>query len=306
VTRAYHVLDVFTDQPFGGNPLAVVTDAEGLPTEVMQAVAGEFNLSETVFLLPPVSAVGTRRLRIFTPRRELSFAGHPTVGAAFLLAATGAVALRGDETRIVLEEGVGPVPVTIRSRQGRPLDAELTAARRPQLGPPPPGRAELAALLSLDPADLDAEPSPAFVSCGTPHLLVPLASVDAVRRARLDLAVWERLLGSAWATAVYIVAPAGQAPDGRPRLRARMFAPDMGIPEDPATGAAAAALAGYLALRDPAVDGTLRWELAQGIEMGRPSRLLAAADKADGAVVAVRVRGTAVLVADGVLHLPGR
>ena len=299
----YHTLDVFTDRVFGGNPLAVFPDGRGVSDRTMQRIAREMNLSETVFVLPPDEAAHARRLRIFTPAAELPFAGHPTVGTAFLLAALGEVPLDGDETRIVLEEGAGPVPVRIRARGGAPVFTELTAARLPETGPPPPPRAELAALLGLAEDDLlDGEWTPGGASCGVPFLFVPLRGREALARARLDPARWETLLAGWWAPSVYVLSRDPELPGSD--VRARMFAPAMGITEDPATGGAAAALAGYLAARSPRREGTLRWTVEQGFEMGRPSILQVEADVRAGEVAAVRVGGASVRVAEGVLRLP--
>lgn len=296
----YHTLDVFTDQIFGGNPLAVFPEATGLDEERMQRIARELNLSETVFVLPPHSEDATCRIRIFTPARELPFAGHPTVGTAILLAALGRVRAEGSEARVVLEEGVGPVSVTVRLRDGVPVFAQLSAARPPEVGPAPPPLAEIAAMLSVSPEDLaGGGQEPAMVSCGVPFLIVPLRDREALGRARLDLSRWERVLADAWANSVYLISP-GEESD----IRARMFGPGVGIVEDPATGAAASALAGYLAMRDPSTDGILRWTVEQGIEMGRPSWLELEAEKQGGAVTVVRVGGAAVLVGEGEMLVP--
>src|SRR4051812_9357121 len=150
----YFTADVFTDHMFGGNQLAVFPDARDIPPELMPRIAREFNYSETTFVLPPSDPKHTRRVRIFTPGGELQFAGHPTVGTAHVLAAVGAIELTGRETRIVLEEGVGPVPVLVRAERGRPVFAQLSAAQLPQVGAPPPDSRTLAAMLSLEPRDL--------------------------------------------------------------------------------------------------------------------------------------------------------
>ena len=301
----FHTLDVFTERPFGGNPLAVFPEAAGLGEAQMQAVARELNLSETVFVLPPADPAHTRRLRIFTPGTELPFAGHPTVGTAHLLAEIGEVPLAGTETRIVFEEGVGPVPVTIRTADGRPVFAQLSAAQPPERGPAPPTAAELAALLSLEPRDIAAEPAPAAVSCGVPFLFVTLSGLDALGRARLRREAWEQLLADFWAPHLYLLAAAGATGEGpSSTYRARMFAPAMGIDEDPATGAAATALAGYLAPLAGQAEGTLRWSVAQGVEMGRPSRLAIEADLSAGAVTAVRVGGSSVSISQGEMEIP--
>jgi trans-2,3-dihydro-3-hydroxyanthranilate isomerase len=298
----YHTLDVFTRQVFGGNPLAVFADGRGLSDGQMQRAARELNLSETVFVLPPETPEGTRRLRIFTPAVELPFAGHPTVGTAVLLAMLGEVSAEGGECRIVFEEGVGPVPVLVRSDDDGGWFAQLSAARRPEHGPPLPDAAELAALLGVDEEDvLTAGLAPAAFSAGVPFAFVPLRDRNALARARLDPARWERTMKDAWAPHVYPFTPDADAPAS---FRVRMFAPAMGIAEDPATGGAAAAFAGYLAAREGA-DGAFAWIVEQGIEMGRPSRLYLEAGRAGGETVSVRVGGSAVLVGEGWMEIPG-
>jgi trans-2,3-dihydro-3-hydroxyanthranilate isomerase len=296
----YLTADVFTDRPFGGNPLAVFPDARGIPDARMQQTARELNLSETVFVLPPDDPKHTRKLRIFTPAAEIPFAGHPTVGTAFVLGAVGEVPLDGAETRVIFEEGVGPVPVTIRAHGGLPVFAALTAAKLPEVGPPPPALRDLAEMLSLQPADLldGAE----AVSCGVPFLYIPLRDRDAVRRARVRLDRWEELVAGSWAQEVYVFARDPELPGSH--LRSRMFAPRMGIVEDPATGSATASLGGYLASRSPERDGTLRWVIEQGFEMGRPSLLHLEVDQWDGAVTAVRVGGSSVLMSEGWMEIP--
>jgi len=304
---SYRTLDVFTDTLFGGNPLAVLTDARGLSTEQMEQITREFNLSETVFVLPPEDPAHTRRVRIFTPGRELPFAGHPTIGTAFLLAASGMIPLTDGETRIVLEEGVGPVAVTIQVENGTPVSAELTAAQPPEFRSSVPGAKELASVLSVSESDVSTgEFGPEAVSCGVPFLVVPLKSRDAVGRARLDRAAFERVLAGTWAREIFLFDVSAAVSSDV--IRARMFAPDLGIGEDPATGSAAVCLAGYLAKRS-ADDATLRWRVAQGVEMGRPSTLMISAERRNGVVETVRVAGKSVLVSEGTLraksiHLP--
>ncbi len=295
--------DVFTDRIFGGNPLAVIPDGRGIAEDRMQRVARELNLSETVFVLPPEDPAHTRRLRIFTPASEVPFAGHPTVGTAFVLAAIGEIPLDGDRTGIVFEEGVGPVPVTIRAEAGRPVFSQLSVAQLPEQGPEPPAAGELAALLSLDPDDLlQDEERPEAWSCGVPFLYVPLRSREVVARARVDLAHLERHLAGFWADMVFVFNR--ESAGGEANIHARMFAPTMGIAEDPATGAAAAAFAGYLGAREATRDGTCRWRVEQGVEMGRPSLIELEADKVDGVIAAVRVGGGSVLVSEGEMEIP--
>jgi trans-2,3-dihydro-3-hydroxyanthranilate isomerase len=301
MNAAYITADVFTTTPFGGNQLAVFPDATAIAPELMPTIAREFNYSETTFVLPPTDPNHTARVRIFTPGGELPFAGHPTVGTAHVLAAIGRVPLTGDETRIVLEEGVGPVPVVIRSKNGQPVFAQLSAARRPEIGSPPPARPSLAAMLSLRPEDLDPERDPQMISCGVPYLFIPLRDRDAVARARLDLGRWETTLGGYDTSSIYVFAPGGERPGSD--LRARMFAPGLGVPEDPATGSAAVGLAAYLAARAPG-SGTHRWIVEQGFEMGRPSILEIEADRSGNMITATRVGGSSVIVCEGSMRLP--
>lgn len=288
--------DVFTDRRFGGNPLAVLLDARGLSDGQMVAVTREFNLSETVFVLPPEDPRHTRKLRIFTPGRELPFAGHPTVGTAYLLGALGEIPLAGEETSIVFEEGVGPVAVRLLAPGGVPASAELTAARPPEFSPAHADRAALARALSLAPGDLGDWAEPAIVSCGTPFLYVPLRDRAALARARVRLDLWEAVASPV--AEIYLVTRDPELPGSH--LRARMLAPGL---EDPATGAAVTALGGYLGVRERA-DGTFRWVVEQGFEMGRPSLLHLTVERRGGQIAEIRVGGAAVAVTEGTIEVP--
>jgi trans-2,3-dihydro-3-hydroxyanthranilate isomerase len=300
----FHTLDVFTDRTFGGNPLGVFPDASHLPTDLMQSIAGEMNLSETVFLGPPETAAGTARVRIFTPAVEVPFAGHPTIGTAIFLAGDAPGRTMSGEITMVLEENVGPVPVSVRFEAGRPTFAQFTTARLPEHRRSPYAAAELAAMVGLDPADV-CPPGlrPEMVSCGLPYHIVPVCSVEAVKRARLDLGLWRRMMADSWAHHVYLVclAAEGEGVD----VRVRMFAPGSGVEEDPATGSAAAALGGYLSKADGRTEGQLTWTVEQGLEMGRPSLLFVEADRAGGSTTAVRVGGRALRVSHGTMTVPG-
>lgn len=298
----YVTADVFTDRRFGGNQLAVFPDARHIPPEQMLDITREFNFSETTFVLPPEDPRHTRRVRIFTPEREMPFAGHPTVGTAHVLAHLGEVRLMGPTTRIVFEEGVGPVPVTIRAEGGHPAFAQLSVAKLPETGPTPPPPVALAEILSLAPADiLQNVYAPGGVSCGLPFLFVPLVDRHAVARARVRLDAWERLLGDYWTREIFVFAldPERDGSD----IRARMFAPGLNVTEDPATGSACAALGGYLGMRSAQADGTLRWVVEQGFEMGRPSILEVETDKAAGQITGVRVGGSSVVVCEGTMTI---
>jgi trans-2,3-dihydro-3-hydroxyanthranilate isomerase len=295
--------DVFTDRPFAGNPLAVVGDATGLTTEQMQAIAHEFNLSETTFVLPPESREQTFRLRIFTPKAELPFAGHPTVGSAFVLAHAGRIQLSEDVTRIVFGENVGPVRVDVSAHNGKPVSSRLWTAQLPEFGPPTPAAEAIAVALGLEPDDVldDGNDRPTSLSCGTPFMFVPLRSLAAVARARINRELWNRTMNTRWTEAVFFFSHEAEAKDAN--VHARMFAPAFGVEEDPATGGAAAAFAGYLARREGLASGSARWVIEQGIEMGRPSRMEVEADAAEGALTAVRVAGPSVIMTEGHLQL---
>lgn len=297
--HAFITADVFTDRPFGGNQLAVFPEAD-LPPELMQRLTAELNLSESVFVLPPENPAHTRRLRLFTPTMELPFAGHPTVGTALILAETGRLGPIDRRLDIVFEEGAGPVPVAIeRSDDGR-LTAILTSPRTPSRLPAVLDPAILAAAIGLKEAQLEPGIASAVYSAGVSFAIIPVRR-DYLSKARLDLSVWRHDLARTSAQHLYLVALDDWAA-GR-EARVRMFAPEMGILEDPATGAAAAAFVGFLVDRQRPADGSVRWTLSQGTELGRPSRIEIGADIADGKLAAARVGGTAVLMSRGVFEL---
>ena len=297
----FYTLDVFTDRAFGGNPLAVFPDATKIPEAALQSIALELNLSETVFAYAPRDPKHTRRVRIFTPVTEIPFAGHPTVGCAFALAALGEIPLAG-EARVVLEEGVGPVQVLVRGEFKKPEFAQLSVAKLPETGPPPPGRTHLAEILSLDPADiLGGMTAPQAMSCGLPFLIVPLRDLDAVRRARVRMDQWDSSLKAYWAPDVMVFA---RDPERERVMRARVFVPGQGVIEDPATGSAVAALGGYLGARESASSGKFSYVIEQGFEIKRPSILELEVDKAHGEVSAVRVGGAAVMVSEAMMEIP--
>ncbi|MEP6763438.1 MAG: PhzF family phenazine biosynthesis protein [Gemmatimonadaceae bacterium] len=309
-TLRFVTADVFTPVPFSGNQLAVVFGADSLPTETLQKIAQEFNYSETVFVFPPDNPAHTRRVRIFTPGAELPFAGHPTIGTAHALVETGEVEASGDEIMIVLGEGVGPVPVRVTMKNGVPISAQLTTAMLPEERAVSLSHETIAEILSLSPSDLvDGAHSPAAVSVGLPWLIVPVHSVDAVKRVQVNMESWKKHLAGSWASEPMVFALARDNDEASlvehvrgADVRARVFCPGLSVPEDPATGSANACLAGYLAKRTPR-DGVLRWEVAQGIEMGRPSRLSIEAEKSNGAIQAVRVGGATVLVSEGTMKV---
>ena len=295
----FYTLDVFTDTLFGGNPLAVVFGAESLGVDRMQAIAAEFNLSETVFVLPPTRRTSTRRVRIFTPRAELPFAGHPTIGTAWLLAALGECEFGESGPRVVLEEAVGDVEVAVNMTANQPVAATMTVPVTPAKLSFSHQASQLAPMLALDPDDFHPDYEPCIYSCGTPFVFVCLKSVDAIRRARLRADVMDSLLAGAEANMVFIFAFNTESPHAQ--IHARMFAPAMGVPEDPATGGAVSALAGLLAARQQ--DGKHELVVEQGVEMGRPSTLTLEYECRGGQASPVRVGGSCVRVSKGSLTL---
>ena len=293
------IADVFTSTAFGGNQLAVFPDARGVPDTAMQALAREFNFAETTFVLPPADPRHAGRIRIFTPKTELPFAGHPTVGTAAVLGRLGLVEAPPGAAPLVFEEGVGPVAVELRLDEADTF-ARLTletAPERPTIRPAP---AIAATALSLPGGAVrDAW----FASVGVPFCFIELIDAAAVDRAALDRVVWTANFAQAWAPNLFLFTGRTQ-PGGS--LYARMFAPALGIEEDPATGSGSATLAGCLAERVADRDGTFTWRIDQGVAMGRPSVLEAAAEKREGRIVNVKVGGSTVLIGEGSITLqPG-
>ena len=287
--RRFATLDVFTDRRFAGNPLAVVLDAEELDAAAMQAIAREFNHPETVFVFAPADPAHRARVRIFTPARELPFAGHPTVGTAVLLGA------RDGGRDLVLEEGIGAVRCTLESMRGGGGRARFTIPQLPTEAGATADVAAIAAALSLVPEDI-GEGRPARWSAGLPLTFVPIASLSAMARCRPDLARFDAAFGASGAAYVFC----NETPEAGHHFHARMLAPGMGVPEDPATGSAAAAFAGVLARR--LSDGTHTVTIEQGYEMGRPSLIHLTAEVAAGRLVSASIGGDAVIVTEGTIE----
>jgi len=289
----YYICDVFTDRRFGGNPLAVLPEAEGLSDGEMQQIAREFNFSESTFVLP--STKHSRKVRIFTPTAEIPFAGHPNVGTAFALATAGAFGEVEEPAMVTFEEKAGVVPMTIRRDASRGLCCELEAPQPLSLGKTT-SKELVAAAVSLTPDDvvLTTHP-PREASVGLPFLVAELRDRDALQRARSSAGGVDALVAAGLTPDVHLYVRSGDEFD----LRARMFAPLAGVPEDPATGSANCALAALLTQCDSRSSGEFRWRIAQGVEMGRPSLLEARTEKRDGAVVATWISGSSVLVSEG-------
>ena len=296
VTRRFVTLDVFTERRFAGNPLAVVLDSEGLDGATMQAIAREFNLSETVFVLPAVHRSHRARLRIFTPAIEIPFAGHPTVGTAVLLRRIDAA---GDG-ELILEEDVGDVRCVAEPIGPDGGRAKFELPKLPQEIGPAAANDRLAAALGIDAGDIGFDRFvPARWSAGAAYTFVPLRSLAAIRKCRVAPAQWD---------AIDRHGPSGAFAFCRDTVEqghsfhARMFAPGFGIAEDPATGSAVAAFAGLLARCETLADGEHRFRIEQGYEMGRPSLIELSVSLEEEKLVAAAIGGEAVIVSQGTIE----
>jgi trans-2,3-dihydro-3-hydroxyanthranilate isomerase len=294
-------VDVFTTTRFAGNPLGVVLNAEGMSTGQMQSIAAEFNLAETTFVLPPKDPAHTAEVRIFTPRHEMPFAGHPNVGTAFALAREGTSygrPVNGD--KLMFEEKAGLVPISLLKDGAAISGARLASPQLLSVTDEIPVDL-VARACSLSPDDiLLTNHRPCIASCGAPFIIAELRSRDALARAggRAEIFTQEVSKYPATSTLIYV-----QVDEDAIDVRARMFAPHRGIPEDPATGSANVALIGLLAKLRPERDLRLAKSIAQGVEMGRPSLLETAAEKRDGKVTATYIGGRCVPVMSGTIDL---
>jgi trans-2,3-dihydro-3-hydroxyanthranilate isomerase len=300
----YHLVDVFTDRQFGGNPLAVFTNGRGVSAETMQAIAKELNLSESTFVLPPDEAANDYRVRIFTPGQELPMAGHPTVGTTYVLARERLIprGAEGAETEIKLEEGVGTIPVRIEWRDGAARFIEMRQPR-PTFGPRVEDVRAVAEMLSIDPEEIAATNLPLeVVSCGVPFLYVPVKSLRAVQEIKFRVDVWEDRLKTIVPPEVFVFTRETEFAGST--VHSRMFAPGMGISEDPATGGASGPLGCYL-VRYGVVgcDGWADITSEQGIEMGRPSFIKIRIAREGDEITDVRVGGECRFMGEGYLEV---
>jgi trans-2,3-dihydro-3-hydroxyanthranilate isomerase len=295
--RRFATLDVFTESRFAGNPLAVVLDPQGLDTAAMQTIAREFNLSETVFVFPPETSSSRARLRIFTPANELPFAGHPTVGTAVLLGGLDG----GGERSFTLEEKIGPVPCRVTSTGAGRGRASFDIPRLPAKEAELPDVAAMAKALGLSRTDLGlGELAAARWSAGNPFSFVPIRSLDAMRRCMVDLATFDSAFDGGGRAAAFLFCRETQ--DAGNDFHARMFAPAFGILEDPATGSAVAAFAGYLAATGRYKNGTHVVRIEQGYEMGRASLLELTINISEGQLTGASIAGDAVIVMEGTIE----
>src|SRR5438874_9578826 len=291
----FHIVDVFSSAPFGGNQLAVLPDAAGISTEGMQKIAREFNFGETAFVLPK-NDPNTYRVRIFTPRAELDFAGHPSVGTACALVMKQHVPL-SDPVRLILEENVGPVIVDVAQRNGA-VHGTLTLSGTIEAPTGAPSPTDLAAVLSVEPAEVSQS---FFAGVGVPMCFAQLNSNEAVDRATINRAAWTATLSRAWSPHLFFFA--GNLRDGG-KLYARMWAPALGVEEDNATGSACAALVGAMALQHDFGGTVYRLSIQQGVLMGRRSEMEAQARKSGGLVTSVSVGGATAYIASGEIEVP--
>jgi trans-2,3-dihydro-3-hydroxyanthranilate isomerase len=292
--RRYHVLDVFTNRPLAGNQLAVVTDTDDLDSVAMQSIAREFNLAETVFVLPPEHTSHRARLRIFTPMIEMPFAGHPTIGTAVLLGHLDGIT---GETQMILGEAIGPVACVVKPGSAR-FKVPGTATFRGE----PASIDTVATALGLDVADIGYHAHRVTMAgVGLPFTFVPVADRATLARIAVNTAVWEDAFGKDGFSSALVYAPDAEGQGHH--WRARMFAPLEGIPEDPATGSAAAAFTAVIAAFDSPADGTHRFVIEQGFEMGRPSLIGLTMAMRAGECEAAHIDGEAVIIADGFLHV---
>jgi len=300
---SFHTLDVFTDRRFGGNPLAVVHEADGLSDEAMQRIAREFNLSETVFVLRPKNPAHSARIRIFTPAKELSFAGHPTVGTAVLLAEMKTAGLSGaHEALVVLEEEIGIVRVGVRLRNGQAPFAEFDAPKLPKPAGMLPPVEQMSAGLGLIPSEIGFENHrPSCFAAGSAFAFIPVTTLEALSKARINGPHWTAAFEEQGLTGVYLYTR--QCLHNTSAFHSRMFAPATGVLEDPATGSAAVGLAGVIQLFDALPDGMHRRIIEQGYSMDRPSQITLTLSVEGGVLEAVRIGGNAVRVTQGTLSI---
>ena len=295
---AFHTLDVFTQHRHAGNPLAVVMDADALDAGAMQAIAREFNLPETAFVLTPSNQAHSARIRIFTPSSELPFAGHPTVGTAILLAELRLGGLGNQDSLIALEEEVGVVRVGVKVREGQTTFAEFDAPILPTMAGALAPIEQIGAALGLMTSEIGfANHKPSRFSAGTSFAFIPVASRDALNRAEVQRSSWDRAFGGQGLVGAYLYCK--EPVHSNAQFHTRMFAPDFGIPEDPATGSAAAMFAGVILAFDGMPDGTHRRIIEQGFKMGRPSEVALALEVNGGKLHNVRIGGSAVRMSQG-------
>lgn len=299
----FHTLDVFTDQRFGGNPLAVVHGADDLTPEEMQTVARELKLSETVFVMSPANPAHSAKIRIFTPECELPFAGHPTLGTAMLLAELRAPLLNGERDAIIaLEQPIGIVRVGVRLRSGEAPFAEFDAPRLPVKAGTLASRDQLAEALGLLPREIGFENHTALrFSAGNTFAYIPVTGLEAIERAGINASLWRVIFPENEVDGVYLYTR--RCVHKASSFHARMFAPQLGVPEDPATGSAAVGFAGVVNEFDDLPEGSHKRVIEQGYEIARPSRIVLTLIVEGDNLDTIRIGGNAVRVMEGTIEV---
>ena len=294
----FYVVDVFTDKKFEGNQLAVFPFADGISKENMQKIAREFNYSETVFI-SSTEDKNIKNVRIFTPFSEVDFAGHPNIGAAMLLARIGEYS---DEKQIdiIFKEKVGDVLIKIYFDESIPQNAELSTPKLPEKRDSP-SMYGIAKAISLNVSDFISTENPLSFSCGLPFLFVSINSLEKLKQATLNYDQWKNHISQSWAQQLYLFTTETELPNSN--FHARMFAPALGISEDPATGSAVAALAGYISEYMEKNDGTFTYVVEQGFEINRPSIIEMSFTQKNHKIESVKIRGNAVIFSEGKIIL---
>jgi trans-2,3-dihydro-3-hydroxyanthranilate isomerase len=305
MSHRFYTLDVFTSTPLQGNPLAVILDCQDLNPEQMQAIAREFNLSETVFVLPPTDPTNTAKIRIFTPTKELPFAGHPTIGTAILLATLEAPdAMHGlGGITIALEQQIGVVKADVTKHKTLGVRAIFEAPKLSIRLDANFNLEHIAQALGITPANIGFKNhEPSIWSAGVPFIMIPVKSLEVMASLKIPSPeAWQKAFGDCGSDAVYMYTNDTINPNHH--VHARMFSPLLGVPEDPATGSAAAAFSGVAVAFEKPPNGMHQLVIEQGYEMGRPSQIALDIDVMNGAATHVRIGGGAVIISEGKLHL---
>jgi len=301
---AFYTADAFTNRPFQGAQIAVLPDACGLETWQMQRIATEFNLSETVFVFPVEGEPKTRRLRIFSPLREIDFAGHPIIAAAHILASIGNIPLEAKHTLVRFEQNTGAVDVHITEHEGAPLLVQFAVRTHPTTDRFVPPVEEIAEFLSLEISDIDTHQYHCMLSaCDQPYLIVPLRSYDSVRKASFNQRAWSYSSAPSM-MAREILAFSPQAADSTASFHGRLFGPEIGVKEDPPIGSSMPAFASYLCAHPQVQKGTYAFVIERGTVDQRQSLLHVEMDNKGGDELDVRMGGPAVLVSQGTILAP--
>lgn len=295
----FYVVDVFTEKNFEGNQLAVFPSAEGITDENMQKIAKEFNYSETTFVTS-TEEKNIKNVRIFTPESEVDFAGHPNIGTAMLLALIGEYS---DEKQIdvIFKEKVGDVPLRIFFENSKPQNAELSVAKLPEEGSDILSLEQIAKAISLNASDIVSSEQPLAFSCGLQFLFVPIINLDKLKQATLNYEQWKNNISKSWAPQLFLFTNETVLPNSN--FHARMFAPALGISEDPATGSAVAALAGYISKFLEKNDGMFSYVVEQGFEINRPSIIEMSFTQKNQKIESVKIKGNAVIFSEGQIRL---